>query len=96
MQRLNSSNFDFKKSNKHKYGYDLQQSRITIYNQKTSKDVYIPIKPLVFEIFKKYDFKLPKRCHGHIIDHLRYIAKVAGINDSVSKVRYSPIVGQCN
>lgn len=88
MINLEKSNFLLHTSDKHETGYDLRQSRIVIYNQKNNKDVSIPIKPIVFKIFQKYNFKLPKRCSSTVIRYIQYIAKVAGFNEKVKKITF--------
>lgn len=69
---------------------NLGDESLTITTHKTNRTVKIPFHPLVKEILKKYDRKLPKAVDkAHTLAHIRLCGKIAGINQptSISKVR---------
>ena len=74
---------------------NLGDESLTITTHKTNRTVKIPFHPLVKEILKKYDRKLPKAVDKtHTLAHIRLCGKIAGIDQPtlISKVRGGKVV----
>lgn len=59
------------------------QFYIDMITLKTKQRVVIPVKPLVFDILKKYDYKLPKTYEQKINKNIKLIAQMCGINSEI-------------
>jgi len=58
---------------------------INITTQKTNQKVVVPIHPVVREIFRKYDYKLPKLpTNQKFNEFLKEVAKLAGIKEPIT------------
>ena len=58
---------------------------INITTQKTNQKVVVPIHPIVREIFRKYDYKLPKLpTNQKFNEFLKEVAKLAGIKEPIT------------
>ena len=61
---------------------DIQDNRLRIVAQKTSRKVIIPLMPQVKEILQKYDFQLPAAISNQKFnEYLKEVAKLAGLTD---------------
>ncbi len=60
---------------------------ITITQKKTNTRVIIGLTNKVEEIFKKYDFKLPKISEQKYNDNLKKLCELAGITDDIEIAR---------
>lgn len=61
------------------------ENTINITTQKTNQKVVVPIHPVVREIFKKYDYKLPKLpTNQKFNEFLKEVAKLAKINEPIT------------
>jgi integrase len=61
------------------------ENTINITTQKTNQKVVVPIHPVVKEIFKKYDYKLPKMpSNQKFNEYLKEVAKLAGLKEPVT------------
>lgn len=58
-----------------------------IKQKKTKQDVYIPMRPFLVKLLKKYDFTIPKISVRSINKYLKSIAKDAGIDSEVELVK---------
>ncbi len=50
---------------------------------KTNTKVIIPLKPLVVDILKKYNFNLPKTHEQKLNQYIKEVCKLAGLNENV-------------
>lgn len=67
---------------------DITHDTMTITTSKTYKTVIIPLHPLVKEVIKKYDGKLPQGIDKtHTLKQIRKCGELAGINELVSLPR---------
>ena len=57
---------------------------IKLTQQKTGEQVIIPIKPELENILKKYDYTLPHTWEQKVNEHIKDIAKLAGIKEKVN------------
>ena len=58
---------------------------IELTQQKTKKKVLIPCRKELRDLLEKYPQKFPKVWPQHINDHIKVIAKMAGINDKITE-----------
>jgi len=56
---------------------------LEIYTRKTNELVKIPLKPLVFNILKKYNFNLPKTYEQKVNKYIKEVCKMVGIIENV-------------
>lgn len=64
--------------------FDVERKMIIVTAEKTKKQVVIPMHPMVFALWNKYDGKFPHLCDkGKTNDHLRECARHAKIDDDV-------------
>lgn len=67
---------------------DLRDDVMVITTRKTNKTVTIPLHPLVKEIIRKYDGRLPTGIDKtHTLKHIRKCGELAGVNEEVSLTR---------
>ena len=56
---------------------------IDMITQKTGYRVVIPIKPIIFEILKKYNFTLPNTYEQKVNKYIKEVAEMCGINSLI-------------
>ncbi|MBL7934523.1 MAG: phage integrase SAM-like domain-containing protein [Bacteroidia bacterium] len=66
-----------KENIKNRNGYNV----IEIITQKTKTPVIIPVKPIVFEILKRYDFNMPKTHEQKLNKYIKEVCRLAGIDE---------------
>lgn len=64
---------------------DIRNNRLRVIAQKTKGKVVIPLAPIVNDILRKYDFKLPKAISNQKFNEaLKTIGEMAGINETIT------------
>lgn len=75
---------DYSRISKDMISEESGRKVIKLTQLKTGEQVIIPIKPELETILKKYEYTLPHTWEQKVNEHIKDIAKLAGINEKVS------------
>ena len=75
---------DYSRITKDMISEDSGRKVVKLTQQKTGEQVIIPIRPELETILKKYDYTLPHTWEQKVNEHIKDIAKLAGIKEKVS------------
>ncbi len=70
---------------------NVKDDIISIFVQKTSKTLKVPLNDYSLELMQKYDFKLPVITNQKTNEQLKKICKIAGINTMVMTTKFKGV-----